>query len=175
MDVFPGRLAAARRQAGMSGAQLCARVGLRSRSVVTKWEQGKGMPDTPIMPLLAVALGTTVDHLLGVDLLREVEPPRPVDLAVAASGDGPLAWSGRPLTGVDRRRAFAVLHGLLAPADQLREISDYPQGVHREPGNRGANHARNRAQLLSDAPVERPHTKGRTQGGGGGTMGGSDQ
>lgn len=160
MDVFPARLATARRQAGMSGAQLCARVGLRSRSVVTKWEQGKGMPDTPTMPLLAVALGTTVDHLLGVDLLRAEEPPRPVDLAVAASGDGPLAWSGRPLTGVDRRRALAVLHGLLAPADQLREISDYPQIAHREDGDGGANTIRNRAEVVANVPAKRPRAKG---------------
>lgn len=160
-SVFPERLAAARARAGLTAQDLCDRVGLKSRSVVTKWEQGKGMPGTPTMPYLAVALGTTVDHLLGADLLREVEPPEPVDLSVAASGDIPLLWSGRPLTGVDRRRAFAVLHGLLAPISDVGEISQNVKDTSDQP----ANTTRHRARSLADIPAKRPRGKGRSRGG----------
>lgn len=167
---FAVRLKEARIRSGLSKADLSEQLGFASRSAATKWEKGDGMPDVAVLPRLAVVLGTTTDYLLGVDLMREETPHQPVDLAAAASGDIPLSWSGRPLTGVDRRRAFAVLHGLLAPVGEISHTVKELSGQNAKP-------TRNRAEVVANVPAKRPRTKGtmRGEGGAGQPLGGSDR
>lgn len=146
------------KSAGVTHTQLAAALGVH-KSTVTYWTTGGGA-EASKLALIAVITKTTTDYLLGVDLLREEEPPQPVDLAVAASGDIPLSWSGRPLTSVDRRRAFAVLRGLLASVAELGEISQNA----KDQSDHSANPVRHRAQSLADIPAKRPRTKGRSRG-----------
>ena len=160
-NVFPGRLRAARLRAGMNRAALAEAAGMGSRQAASRWEEGLRIPDADTLVTLARLLGTTVDYLLGADQAEAAIPPEPVDLSVAASGDIPLLWSGRPLTGVDRRRAFAVLHGLLAPISDVGEISQNVKDTSDQP----ANTTRHRARSLADIPAKRPRGKGRSRGG----------
>jgi Zn-dependent peptidase ImmA (M78 family)/transcriptional regulator with XRE-family HTH domain len=104
------RVAAARRRAGLTGAELGAAVGLR-KDQISKIESGKRRLDVGELPGVAAALDVTVRYLLG-------QPERP-GLAMAArlaTGTGPA--STRPA----RRRA----RQLLELDDLLGQVADMP-------------------------------------------------
>ena len=62
-SVFAGNLAAARRQAGWSQAELGEKLNYSDKSV-SKWERGDGMPDVATLKVIADLLGVTTDWLL---------------------------------------------------------------------------------------------------------------
>lgn len=67
-------IAQLRKQQGLTQQQLADQLYL-SNKTISKWESGAGSPDISNLPLLADALGTTVDALL-----RGV-PPQPEEAA----------------------------------------------------------------------------------------------
>ena len=67
MDVpktIGARIRACREQAGLTQAELAA-AAFVTRQSVGNWEGGKTLPDVQSLQLVAQALGTTVDGLLG--------------------------------------------------------------------------------------------------------------
>jgi len=65
-----------RKERGISQAKLGEAVGV-SNKAVSKWETHEANPDITLLPLLAKALGVTVDELLS-DIKTEREAPKPV-------------------------------------------------------------------------------------------------
>lgn len=64
------RIAALRKEKGMTQEQLAEKVGV-SAQAVSKWENDVSCPDITLLPLLADLFGVSVDELLGV---KPVEP-----------------------------------------------------------------------------------------------------
>ena len=64
------RIAALRKEKGMTQEQLAEKVGI-SAQAVSKWENDVSCPDITLLPLLAELFGVSVDELLGV---KPVEP-----------------------------------------------------------------------------------------------------
>ena len=64
------RIAALRKEKGLTQEQLAEKVGV-SAQAVSKWENDVSCPDITLLPLLADILGVTVDELLGV---KPIEP-----------------------------------------------------------------------------------------------------
>jgi len=141
--VFPARLVAALQAAGKTKADLAREIGV-APSAVTNWAKGKDVPTGMRLAQIAVALSTSVDFLLGLDLMRTTAPEVGVDLAVAAAGGHPVLWSGRLLSQADRRRTWALLHAMLAPLEELK--TPPREDVHRTQ----ANHTRRRAATTQE-------------------------
>lgn len=78
------RIAAAREQAGMTGAELGEVAGL-SESQMSRIESGRRRADIAGLPLIAAALGVTVRHLLGMPL----SPLRAMAARLAAGAPPP--------------------------------------------------------------------------------------
>ena len=85
--MFKDRLKELRKAAGLSQAQLSARVGV-SQQAVGKWENGKSSPDPDTLTALAKLLGVRTDDLLGT--------------APAPSFSLPYAQTGIPVVGTVR-------------------------------------------------------------------------
>ena len=156
MDVLAERLAAAAHARGLTQQQLADAVGV-ARQAVSRWLNGKQAPEARYLARAAVALNVSADYLLGIDG-QEVEPVHgPLDLAVAA-GDDNWVWNGRSVAGDSRRRTRLVLHGLLAPVDQLPDLSTMEQ----ESSVPNANAIRHRVEVVADVPATAPrHTPRR--------------
>ncbi|MGH3929066.1 MAG: helix-turn-helix domain-containing protein [Pseudonocardiaceae bacterium] len=98
------RVAAARKQAGMTGSQLGARIGLR-KDQISKVETGKRRLDVGELPGIAAALGVTVRYLLG-------QPERP---SLAMASRLTVGAEPEPTRGARRRaRQLLELDDLLA-------------------------------------------------------------
>ena len=69
-DTLGKRIAALRKEKGLTQEQLAEKVGV-SAQAVSKWENDVSCPDITLLPLLADLLGVTVDELLGV---KPIEP-----------------------------------------------------------------------------------------------------
>lgn len=153
VDVFPRRLRAARLRAGMSKAAVAAAAGMKSRQVASRWEDGQRIPDPDTLVVLARALRTTVDYLLGTDVEQAVALPiQHIDLREAVGMDElPILWSGHPLSPSDRRRAYASLHALLAPLAALPVFAQAEGTVATV-----ANHNRPGATTLANVARRRP-------------------
>lgn len=104
------RVAVARRQAGLTGSQLGARVGLR-KDQISKIESGKRRLDVGELPGIAAALGVTVRSLLG-----QSERPSLAMAGRLAIGAGPEP------TRAARRRA----RQLLELDDLLAQVTGMP-------------------------------------------------
>ena len=63
MEKFAKRLAALRRERGYTGEGLAQRLQV-SPQAVSKWENGRCLPETAILPELAKALDCSIDSLL---------------------------------------------------------------------------------------------------------------
>ena len=63
MEKFGMRLAALRKERGMSQEELAEKLQL-TRQTISKWERAAGMPDASIVPALSEALGVSADSLL---------------------------------------------------------------------------------------------------------------
>ena len=73
---FGERVKARREELGISQLTLALKIGYQSKQAVSKIENGIRGMDIDRVSLLADALGTTVDYLMGVekqDLIRELE------------------------------------------------------------------------------------------------------
>jgi len=150
--VFASRLTQARTARGWTKAELLRRVGRGGRSNATGWEQGV-VPDPDTLRALAVALDVSLDWLFGLDR----EAAGVIDLAAVGTDEPPVSWSGRPLSPAERRRAFLVLHGLLADAAQLGRLpAGWQDGLPTD-----ENPIRDRATVVASVPHTRPKTNGR--------------
>lgn len=68
------RIALLRKQRGYTQEQISLTLNVTPQAV-SKWEKGNALPDTPLLPLLAKVLETSIDCLLtGGSLLEKVSP-----------------------------------------------------------------------------------------------------
>lgn len=63
MDTLGKRIAALRKEKGLTQEELAEKLGV-SPQAVSKWENGQSCPDISLLPLLAEFFGVTTDHLL---------------------------------------------------------------------------------------------------------------
>lgn len=63
-ELLAGNISRCRKEIGMTQETLANRLGITFQAV-SKWENGQTVPDTPLLPKLARALGVSVDRLLG--------------------------------------------------------------------------------------------------------------
>jgi Zn-dependent peptidase ImmA (M78 family)/transcriptional regulator with XRE-family HTH domain len=134
------RVAAARKQRGLSGTELGDLVGLR-KDQISKIESGRRRLDVAELPRFAAALGVTVRHLLG-----QAERPALAVAARLAGSAGPEAM--RPA----RRRAR-----------QLFEIDDLLTQVTEMPAAQPSGGGLTVMGLARDGFREAPHSKGSAQ------------
>jgi tellurite methyltransferase len=68
------RIALLRKERGYTQEQISLILNVTSQAV-SKWEKGHALPDTSLLPLLAKALGVSIDHLLtGDSLMGKISP-----------------------------------------------------------------------------------------------------
>lgn len=72
MDTLGKRIAALRREKGMTQEELAEELGV-SAQAVSKWENGQSCPDISLIPRLAAIFGVTTDLLLTGE--KETTPP----------------------------------------------------------------------------------------------------
>ena len=72
MDTLGKRIAALRREKGMTQEELAERLGV-SPQAVSNWENGQSCPDISLLPRLAAIFGVTTDLLLTGE--RKPHPP----------------------------------------------------------------------------------------------------
>ena len=63
-DEFAKKLRSLRQSKNLTQEELAARLFV-SRKTVSKWETGRGLPDTVLFPAIAGILGTSTDELFG--------------------------------------------------------------------------------------------------------------
>ncbi|HET9896731.1 MAG TPA: XRE family transcriptional regulator [Streptosporangiaceae bacterium] len=114
------RVAAARKQSHMSGAELGAIIGLR-KDQISKIESGRRRLDISELPRVASALGVTVRHLLG-------QAERPALAVAARLAAGAPSEALRPA----RRRARQLLEieDLLTQVTEMPPAGSSPGGGH---------------------------------------------
>lgn len=95
-------IAALRKQQGITQQQLADTLNL-SNKTISKWESGAGSPDISNLPLLADALGVSVDELLRGEL-REKESPQ-------ETGSPKPKGSGKELTPEQKRERAVIAVG----------------------------------------------------------------
>lgn len=159
---FAVRLRQAIKDAGVDQKALAAHLGV-TESQVSRYVSGKDRPKLEAVAKCAVFLDTTADFLCAVDAQRQTAPTP--DLAWIIQTGGPLLWMGEPVTLPARRRVLATLRALLAPVDQLPQISEYAQDVNKAAPDGDANKVRNRVQVIADVPAK--HPRGGRRGGAG--------
>lgn len=64
MNTIGGRIAALRKEKGMTQDELAARIGVSAQSV-SKWENGVNLPDIMILPIISDIFSVTIDELYG--------------------------------------------------------------------------------------------------------------
>ena len=74
------KIKSARTHAGLTQDELAARLCV-SRQAITKWENGKGVPDIENLKALAALFDISVDRLIGDEPLAKHVMREPVDLA----------------------------------------------------------------------------------------------
>lgn len=72
MDTLGKRIAALRKEKGMTQEELAEKLGV-SPQAISKWENGQSCPDISLLPRLAVIFGVTTDLLLTGE--QETTPP----------------------------------------------------------------------------------------------------
>lgn len=72
MDTLGKRIAALRREKGMTQEELAEKLGV-SPQAVSKWENGQSCPDISLLPKLAATFGVTTDLLLTGE--QDTTPP----------------------------------------------------------------------------------------------------
>ena len=97
------RLAARRKQAGLSQEALAEKLGV-SRQAVSKWERSESSPDTDNLIALARLYGVSLDELLYVDdsIADDVAfeaRDRAADTAAGTGGAAGAAPAGGPAAG----------------------------------------------------------------------------
>lgn len=63
-EILPGNISRYRKDLGLTQEALSEKLGITFQAV-SKWETGQTIPDTVLLPKLAMALGVSVDKLLG--------------------------------------------------------------------------------------------------------------
>ena len=104
MDGLGANIRKARKQAGMTQAQLAKSLGI-AQSAVTHWEAGDTRPNTARLAGLAGVLGTTVDDLLGTTLAA---PDCQVPLLAPLGPDSPTSVCIPPVVIASHPRACAL-------------------------------------------------------------------
>ncbi|MDA8263320.1 MAG: helix-turn-helix transcriptional regulator [Actinomycetota bacterium] len=152
-EVFPERLREARQRAGLTLAGLAAATGMQSRQVAGRWEEGIRMPDAATLVAISRTLGVSADFLLGLDSDVGNSSPRTLELAEAISSNSHVTWSGRTLRPQERVRAWAILHALLSPVEEI----GYPQETNKDKPEQKEKPTRLRArEVFASGSAERP-------------------
>jgi len=94
------RLRQLRNQRGATQEELASQIGVTYQAV-SKWENDTTMPDTALLPQIAMALGVTIDALFSVDRSDEL---RRVDLILqqGAVSDEQFGYVSRLLNAILR-------------------------------------------------------------------------
>ena len=133
------RLAARRKQAGLSQEALAERLGV-SRQAVSKWERSESSPDTDNLIALAQLYGVSLDELLYVedsiadDVAFEAED-RAAGRDAGAAG-GPDA-DAAPGAGASKGTARFVPGGFCVEDGEERVTVSWREGVHVVDGAKG--------------------------------------
>ena len=101
MSNFAEIVATKRKEKGMTQGELAKKLGI-SPQAISKWENGQGLPDVTLFPLLAEALGISLEELFGI------EKPEPVEATGASHSIVncvPKTYRGLPLAGSGIKRA----------------------------------------------------------------------
>ena len=99
------RLAARRKQAGLSQEALADKLGV-SRQAVSKWERAESLPDTDNLIALAALYGLTLDELLWREAGEndsQVSQPAPDAMETSRASGGEGFSQGRPNAAEDDR------------------------------------------------------------------------
>lgn len=103
---FGPRLKAVREQLGLKQEELARRSGV-GQAYISKIEQSKRTPGTPILMQLASGLGISLDDLMG-DLKPPAHVPRPADAAEVEALKAELAAANRRQGAMSRKLASAI-------------------------------------------------------------------
>lgn len=119
------RLRQLRHQCGATQEELASQIGVTYQAV-SKWENDTTMPDTALLPQIAMALGVTIDALFSVDRSDEL---RRVDLILqqSAVSDEQFGYVSRLLDAVlrdnpedtDAKKRYLRLYLLRRHSDRL--------------------------------------------------------
>ena len=90
-DTLGHRIAALRKQHGMTQDQLAEKLGLTAQAV-SKWENDQSCPDISMLPRLAELFGVTTDQLLGVEK-EQVHQGEVVHNSPAKGKKGSWSWN----------------------------------------------------------------------------------
>ena len=74
-------IAALRKEQGYTQKELAERLAVTDKAV-SRWETGKGLPDTSLLPALAAALGVTVGELLAGERIAKEEREQKTDAVI---------------------------------------------------------------------------------------------
>ena len=103
MNDFAEIVATKRKEKGMTQGALAQRLGI-SPQAISKWENGLGLPDVTLFPLLAETLDISLEELFGMEPPQRIEEKIFVKEEVASSGV-PQKMNELPLAGIGSRRA----------------------------------------------------------------------
>jgi len=162
MLTFAERLKSALASKGIDQITLAREMGV-SPSAVSRWLSGKDAPQITRLPRLVEILDQPLDWLIGV------EAPRQNHAMDLSRPHGQWRWRSRPLSAEEQQRAYALLHALLAPLEEVV----YPQAIHKEVLEERANSASAGATHIADIVAPRREETGdAARAGDGGTGGG---
>lgn len=126
MKTFAGRMAAARRQRGMTQAEVAQELNV-SFQAVSQWERGETAPEIDKLPQIAQLFGVTTDWLL---IGREEDP---IVLDIQGSLSDRLFSEEHMYTYV---KTYATVKGML----QTARVLPYAKAHHKGQFRRGKDH-----------------------------------
>ena len=103
MSNFAEIVATKRKEKGMTQGELATKLGI-SPQAVSKWENGLGLPDVTLFPMLAETLDISLEELFGMEPPQRIEEKIFVKEEVVSSGV-PQKMNELPLAGIGSRRA----------------------------------------------------------------------
>jgi len=111
------RIAFLRKERGLTGEKLAERLNV-SPQAISKWENGKCLPETALLPELARALGCSIDSLLVPGVLEDViEMQIPCNLNTIP--DELIATALKGASPQLREHIFAYM-----PEERMKTIND---------------------------------------------------
>ena len=103
MNNFAEIVATKRKEKKMTQGELAKKLGI-SPQAISKWENGQGLPDVTLFPLLAETLDISLEELFGMEPSQRIEEKIFVKEEVVSSGV-PQKMNELPLAGIGSRRA----------------------------------------------------------------------
>ncbi|MBQ8431543.1 MAG: DUF2807 domain-containing protein [Clostridia bacterium] len=104
-----------RKEKKLTQEALAARLGI-SPQAISKWENGMGLPDVTLFPVLAETLGVSLEELFGVGAAEESSrvPPTYGGLPMAGTGARRVCYSAKPVV---EQKGEKILFGDGSEAD----------------------------------------------------------